>query len=110
MFFWQMELARHFAVVTFKRTVSTSELQRDKQYRITNAVQVNTKYGQSIVVTVEDEGNTAYRVYLLKRYFSVFSDKEIQEINEGKINLFLVYEGKYEKSSAFAISLTAVEK
>jgi HJR/Mrr/RecB family endonuclease len=77
-------LSKRFAAVTFKRTVSISELQKDKQYRITYAVRVNTKLGQSIVVTV-DEANNGYRVYLPNRYFSVLTDKDIQEINQEKI-------------------------
>jgi hypothetical protein len=39
-----MDLAKRFAAVTFKKTVSISELQKDKQYRITNIVRVNTKF------------------------------------------------------------------
>jgi hypothetical protein len=99
-----------FCCVTLKRNVRIIELQKDKQYRNTNAVRVNSKYGQSIVVAVEDEANTAYRVYLPKRYFSVFTDKEIQEIYQEKINLLLAYERKCEKSEAFPLSSTAVEK
>jgi CRISPR/Cas system CSM-associated protein Csm3 (group 7 of RAMP superfamily) len=53
-------LEKRFAAITFKRTVSISELQNDKQYWITNVVRATTKFGQSIVVTVEDEANNAY--------------------------------------------------
>jgi hypothetical protein len=43
-------------------------------------------------------------------YYTDFTDNDIEEINLEKINLLLVYEGKCEKSEAFALSLTAVEK
>jgi hypothetical protein len=78
MFFWLMELTKRSEAVTFKRTISISDLQKDKQYRITNAVRVNTNFGPSIVMRLEYEANTAYRVYLPNRYFTLFKDKYIQ--------------------------------
>jgi hypothetical protein len=49
-------------------------------------------------------------MFLPKRYFSVFTNQDIKQINEEKLNLHLVYKGECEKRRALDLSLEHVEK
>ena len=62
---------------------------RDR-YPIVNMVHVDTRYGKSVLVTLED-GEHRYRVYLPKRYADVFTDEELRHINPN--DLHLVFRG-----------------
>ena len=66
------------------------ELTVDKQYPIVNMLHVNTRYGKSVLVTLEDCEHR-YRVYLPKRYADVFTDEELRHINPS--DLHLVFRG-----------------
>ena len=63
---------------------------RNKQYPIVNMVHVDTRYGKSVLVTLED-GEYRYRIYLPKRYSDVFTDEELRHINPS--DLHLVFRG-----------------
>ena len=60
------------------------------------------------MITIKDDSNNTFRVFLSKIYFNVFTDEDINDINKEKIKLLIVYQGKYEITGAYAISLTYV--
>jgi hypothetical protein len=59
------------------------------------------------VITIKDDSNNTFRVFLSKVYFNVFTD-DINDINKEKIKLLIFYQGKYEWAGAYALSLTYV--
>ena len=75
------------SAIEYKRC---AELTVNKQYPIVNMVHVDTRYGKSVLVTLED-GEYRYRVYLPKRYADVFTDKALHHINPS--DLHLVFRG-----------------
>ena len=44
----------------------------------------NTKFGPTILIGIKDDSDRAVRVFLPKRYTSVFTDNDILRINDGK--------------------------
>jgi len=73
-----------------------------------NAGRTTTKFGQSIVIKIKDNSNNTFRVFLSKIYFNVFTDEDINDINKEKIKLLIAYQGKYERTGVYALSLTYV--
>lgn len=72
-----------------KSFVKISELEVDKEYLIEEAKIIETKYGKSIQVTLDDND---IKVFLPKRY-SVIKKSELKYL-EGT---YLIYKGKDEK-------------
>jgi len=73
-----------------------------------NAVRNTTKFGQSIAITIKDDSNNTFRVFLSKIYLIVLTDEGINDINKEKIKLLIAYQGKYERTGVYALSLTYV--
>lgn len=85
------------SAIEYKRC---SELTINKQYPIVDLKNVDTRYGKSVLVTLEDDGER-YRVYLPKRYADVFADEELRHINPGE--LLLVFHGMKNKTTQVEI-------
>jgi hypothetical protein len=60
------------------------------------------------VVTLKEDSKNAFRVFLPNRYFNVFTDEDINEINTEKIKLQIVYQENCARIGAYALSLTSV--
>jgi hypothetical protein len=70
------------------------------------AARATTRYGPSIVLTLrDDELNTAVKVFLPSRYYSIFADNDIEDINSQKVHYNFVYKGQKEKTKAFDVAI-----
>jgi hypothetical protein len=99
-----MDLAQKFEATCSTHVISIGSLDVGLKYPILLATQATTPYGQSIVLTLrDDEEATAAKVFLPGRYYSIFSDTDIDDINSQKIRYYLVYKGQNEKAKAFDI-------
>jgi hypothetical protein len=77
-----MELIKQLSAATCNHDISTSELQKNIPYHIKNAARTTTNFGHSIVVTLKDDSNSRFRVFLQNRYFHVFTYEGINDINK----------------------------
>jgi hypothetical protein len=75
-------------------------LEKDKPYPIMRAERFQTKYGMSILLTVKAFSSDAVRELLPKRVTLVFSDADIDQINNERIRVNLIYHGTCDKTSA----------
>jgi len=65
-----------------------------------NAVRITTNFGHLIVVTLKNDSNIMFRVFLQNTYFHVFTDEDINDTNKEKIKLQIVYQGNCERIGA----------
>jgi hypothetical protein len=99
-----MELSKRFANAALVKIASINDLKQHCPYVIKSVRRKTTKYGSTLVLTIEDGGEKCC-VFLPKRYYDSFTDKDITDINDGEINMDLVYNGICEKTRAYKLSL-----
>jgi hypothetical protein len=106
-----MDLAQKFEAVGSTNVISIDKLDVGLEYPILLAARVTTRYGPSIVLTLrDDEVNTAVKAFLPSRYYSIFTDTDIEDVNSQKVHYNFVYKGQKEKSKAFDVAIKKVTK
>jgi hypothetical protein len=55
------------------------------------------------VLSLQDEAAAVTKVFLPSRYYSLFSDTDIGDINSQTVPYYFVYKGQNEKTKAFDI-------
>jgi len=55
---------------------------------------LTTKYGPTVLLTLQAEENIYIKIYLPRRYAEGFDDQDIEDINEGKKIYKLIYKGR----------------
>jgi len=68
-------------------------MQVDKKYPIVRARRVSTKFGDTVLLTLQDSAFHLVKVFLPQRYAEVFSDDDITSINDKTATLSIVYKG-----------------
>jgi len=56
----------------------------DRPYPILYARRLTTKFGPTLLLTLQAEENMNIKIYLPRRYAEGFDDQDIEDINEGK--------------------------
>ena len=98
-----MELGHKFENATSCRSVSLGSLEPDQQYPIVHAERINTRYGQSVLLTILDSPNTSVKFFLPRRYGDMVSDEELQVINSKRVTLYLIYMGTCPKLNSYVL-------
>jgi hypothetical protein len=89
-----MDLTLRFQQVTSCSTVGIAKLQTDRPYPITFVERVGTKFGPSILMSLLDSPTRIVKVFLPRRYYHVFTDDDIQQINSKQVQYGLVYKAE----------------
>ena len=101
----QMAFAARFKEVTTDIT-HISELDVNVKYPIERADRLTTRYGETVLLSIRDTAaDRLHKVFLPQRYGATFKDEDIQPINEGTIDLWLMSKGKCLKSNAYQLSV-----
>jgi hypothetical protein len=100
-----MDLRRRIAELESCHYMSVRSLETDRKYSILSAERMQTKYGPSIVLTLLDSPERLIRVFLPRRYYSVFTEEDITEINTLGVKLCLVYKGTCVDTKAFKLAI-----
>jgi hypothetical protein len=81
-----------------------SELILGMKYPIETLQNTDTKYGNSVLATVQDHEDKSrkFRIYLPHRYANVFTDEELRCVTPS--TLHLVYRGKREQTTLVEIT------
>jgi hypothetical protein len=66
----------------------------ERKYTIEVAKHVNTRFGDTILLSLRVEEETLVKVFLPKRYSGAFTDEALEAINRGTLSLHLIYKGK----------------
>jgi hypothetical protein len=102
-----MELSRKFQESSSCTTISVGQFQTNRTYPITFMEHIGTRYGLSILKSLRDSPTSIVKIFLPRRYCSLVSDSEIDEVNSAKVSLRLVYQGQCTGTKAYKL---AVEK
>jgi hypothetical protein len=95
-----MDLEQRFEMVGCEHAISIAELKMNTPYSIVKVVRSNSRFGQVILITIRDDSNRLSRVFLPRRYLSVFTDNDILK-TDGETKFQIIYHGRREKSGAF---------
>jgi hypothetical protein len=85
-----------------------SSLQVDRKYPITHAERVATRFGPAIVLAIRDTPDRILKVFM-PRFYSVFSDEDLEEINSAKVALNHVYKGQFVNTHAFKVTIESID-
>jgi len=81
--FFQMDLSAKFKTITSCQQIKITSLKTDTPYPIERAEKVQTKFGVAISMTLQAESpQTFVKVFLPRRYGSLFTDGDLLSINE----------------------------
>jgi hypothetical protein len=103
-FFFQMDLRRRIAELESCHYLSVRSLEPDRTYSILRAERMQTKYGPTIVLTLVDSPERLVRVFLPRRFYSVFTEDDNSIINTSKDKLSLICKGTCIDTKAFKIA------
>ena len=79
-----MNICQHFHVMASGQIVQIHTLDMDRPYPILYARRLTTKFGPTLLLTLQAEENMNIKIYLPRRYAEGFDDHDIEDINEGK--------------------------
>jgi hypothetical protein len=101
-----MDLAQKFEAARSTDAINISKLDVGLEYPVLLATRATTRHGPTIVLTLLDnEVNTVVKVFLPSRYYSVFTDPDIEAINSQKVHYDFIYNGQNEKTRAYDVTL-----
>jgi hypothetical protein len=103
----QMDLSERFNVVTSCTIVRVSELQVDTPYPILYAQTVDTKYGPTVILRLQDSAAGIVEVFLPRRYAVLFSQADMNAINEKSFTRALKYLGTCPTSKGFMLNIVS---
>jgi len=86
--------------------IKISALKQNVSYPIERAERVQTKYGETVLATLRAESpQTFLKVFLPRRYGVLFSDEELQHINEKIVSLSLKYRGTNTTTNSYILEI-----
>jgi hypothetical protein len=100
-----MDLVEKFKMASSCRTVKVSSLMKDKPYLIEHVERVQTRYGETILLTLRDSPASFVKIFLPKRYGIQFSEDNMSSINERSVSLFIKYKGTCPDSNSYILEL-----
>jgi hypothetical protein len=99
-----MEHTKKFQEVTSCNAIKINS-EVDRKYLIVHAQRIVTKFGPTILLSIRDSSFNVVKVFMPKRYSSVFLDEDIDSINNEKFLLNLIYKGTCIKSKSYILSV-----
>jgi hypothetical protein len=91
------DIVKRFDQIRNIKIISINELEQGVEYKISAMAQVSTKFGQSIVLTLQTNSDQQVKVYLPRRFVSAFNEENISAVNQGQIGLLLTFLGVTNK-------------
>ena len=86
--------------------IKIGALKQNTPYPIERAERVQTKYGETVLMTLRAESpQTFLKVFLPRRYGVLFSDEELQRINERTLPLSLKYLGTLASTNSYILEI-----
>ena len=100
-----MELVKKFHEESTCDVIPIDKLQVEVKNLILRAERVYTRYGPSIVLTLQGPESRRYKVYLHRRYYWLVTDDDIIAINEKQVVLHLVYKETCRQSQQHLLTI-----
>jgi len=80
-------------------------LEVDTKYPIEHADRVTTRFGDTVLSIRDSASDRLHKVFLPQRYGAAFKNENLQAINEGTVDLWLVSKGKCPKTNAYQLAV-----
>ena len=103
--FFQMDLSAKFKMISSCQQIKITSLRDNTPYPIERVEKVQTKYGEAIILTLQESPQTFMKVFLPKRYGSVFTDNDLHSINVKSVSLNLKYIGTSPDSNSYILDI-----
>jgi hypothetical protein len=100
-----MDLAQKFEGVACDKTISVTELDLNRKYRIRRAKKLTTSFGPTGVLTMRDSVEAPAQVFLPRIYSDFVTDDDIEQINSNAVFLHLVYRRICSTTKAYLLAL-----
>jgi len=101
-----MDLQAKFHMTNVSSSVAISSLEIGRAYGIVHAERTVTKYGPTINLALAESQTSTIKVFLPKRYSSLFTDEDIVRINtRQKPALDLVFRGTCTTTGAHIVDV-----
>jgi hypothetical protein len=88
-----MDLVQMFKEVTWNKTISVKDLERNRIYPIFRAKIITTSICASVVLNIRDSLEDPAHVFLPKSFRDVVTDDDIEKINTNAVSLNLMFRG-----------------
>ena len=89
-----MTISTQFRSIASGSIVRLNSLEIDTRYPVTYARLLVTQYGPTVLLTLQTGENQNVTVFMPNRYAELFTDIDIEEINDSIKNYKLIYRGK----------------
>jgi hypothetical protein len=100
-----MSLNQKFKEAFSELTVSISALRHDSRNRIRQAKRLETCHGSQVVLTILEGQDNVISLFLPKTYGDAMEDSDIQYINTGGLQYYLIYRGKIAVSQTLIVDI-----
>src|SRR5215510_14336250 len=101
-----MNLSAKFVMTNASRIVPLRSLEVNVPYTIMHAERAVTRFGATIALTITKSPSDVVKVYLPRRYASLFSEGDIEDLNAQRaLSQILVYQGLCEKTKAHLLEI-----
>ena len=101
-----MDLSSKFKMLSSCEQIKIGALKHNVPYPIERAERVQIKYGETVLATLKAESpQTFLKVFLPRRYGVLFSDEELQRINEKTLSLSLKYLGTHASTNSHVLEI-----
>jgi hypothetical protein len=100
-----MDFVENFKMSSSSQTVKFSSLPKNKPYLNEHIEKVQTRYGETILLTLRESALSRVKIFLPKRYGVQFTEANITSINEKSVLLSLKYMGTNPDSNRYILEL-----
>jgi len=95
-----MDLKRKFLEAKDCDVIKVEQMAIDRKYPIVRAKRVNTRFGGTVLLTIEDSPEQLVKVFLPNRYSVLFNDDDIECISSKCVQLHLIYKGTCQNTKS----------
>jgi hypothetical protein len=100
-----MDLTKKFQEVAPSHAIKINSMELDRKYSIIHAERIDKKLGPTVLLSIKESPYNIVKVFMPKRYSSVFSDEDIESINSQKVSFNLIYKGMCKKSKSYILAI-----
>jgi len=103
--FFQMDLSAKFKLISSCQQIEITFLGINTPYPIERAEKVQTKYGEAIVLNLQESPQTFVKVFVPRRYGFLFTDNDLRSNNKKSVSLSLKYLGTNPASNSYFLEI-----
>jgi formylmethanofuran dehydrogenase subunit D len=100
-----MDLITKFQAANACTSVKIGALEVDSKYPIFSVERVTTRYGSTVLMVLRDSTMSMIRVFLPRRYASIITDDDIEQINSHTVPLYVVYKGTHVTTNSYIVAI-----